>query len=336
MALQERDPAFMAGMGKLANELTDEIIRWTVKKQSMIDIRHLEREVDMLLAPFAGDEKLLGVAEQEVFRVNTFRLSIADTGVEVTGRSAGKGLHDGRVVWTRHLVSLTTGPIAGAHRRIRHLEVHLANCVEGAKFTRRFEPIGDLDKQVTDILSAMDELFPELASLHVKVHNQGTVRYGNGLGVHVLPGGTVLPITDPKSRRWAHKERMLRMHHFLLFFGACVDPPRLREKTVEFIQDAASTAVLEFDGRTFLRTHSAAVKDYAGSAIGWQKLRRGQMACAMLGWSLADLAHHCLTNSRAPLEAFDIDEDLGRRDLKAMKKLLRRCGRSRVRYPCGR
>ena len=158
----------MAGMAKLSQEEMDEVIRRSVKKDDGIDIRYLDEEVEALVAPFKPWYKSLQVAEREVFRVNTFRVSVAD--IEISYEEC---VRDSRIVAPPFLVSETTGRVSNECRKIERLEIHLASRVKGIDL-KTFDPIEvDLDDPTMEKIYRACEQMPRLRTLRVKIYNQG-------------------------------------------------------------------------------------------------------------------------------------------------------------------
>lgn len=280
MALQTKNPAFMAGMAKLAQEEMDEVIRRSVKKNGVIDVRYLDREVNALVAPFADFPSLLEVAKKEVFHVNTFRMSMGDTKTRAYLRSRyAIGEMPSTIGWQ----SLTTGPISSDIHKIRHLEVRSAICLNGsAEF--RFPAINSMlfwDDKLSDVMKELENLMPKLETLEVKIHNTGFLTTDQSF--YTLPDRKYIRITDPRAERWRKAEQMLRMHRYLLWFGAMFDPPTLREKSVEFIHDATPKPPVACDGLVFHRQTGPWTPSEYAAAHYWRDCQAAMMVSEMTG-----------------------------------------------------
>ena len=338
MALQTKDPAFMAGLAKLAQEEMDEIIRWSVKKEGVIDIRFLDRDVNALVAPFAEYGHLFQIAKEEVFRVNTFRMSMGDTEIDDILRCQPGEYESGESAGLPILESLTTGPISADFHKIRHLEVHFGIRLQGANFQRaEYEPILCFDDDMSMIHHNLHRLLPELETLDVKVHNSGLFR-DKGWTSYTLPSGAYLKAADPAAEVWAKREQMMHMHAYLLWFGAMYDPPTLRKKSVELIQKATSSPPVKCDGSIFHREHGLRTIPECSESYCWKKCQAAVMDCEMLGFPkqalLAVLPQRIIATAEEIAHVLDLES--GKKALDIIEHMLYKCDRAIVHFPCRR
>lgn len=334
MALQTKDAAFMAGVAKLSQEEMDEVIRWTVKKDGtgVIDIRHLDREVNALVAPFAEYGYLFEVAKKEVFRVNTFRMSMGDTETDEFEVCLPGEYEDGESRILPILQSLTTGPISEDFHKIRHLEVDFAIRLEGANFSSFWDPIGSFGDEMSLINHNLHRLLPQLQTLEVRVHNSGFEKKDNFY--HTL-SGRVLEASDPAAEQWKKAEQMLLMQRALLFFGTMYDPPTLRKKSIEFVQRATPAPPVECEGGVFHRANGTRDKSDRLESHCWEACREAVTLCEMMGYPKHDMHAKLSWYILAPRDVITrtLDLESERRAVEAIGDMLK-CDRAIVHFPC--
>ena len=274
MAPQEEKSSAIAGMSKLPDELKVEVVRWAVKKDGEIDIRYFEEDVAALLAPFAGNEKLTAIAEEELYNVNVFRLSIGDT-------EASEWEYEEHL----DIESRTTGPISMEAQKIRHLRVYMAIMLKGANFAFTNGEAGlswfSFGDELHQMLGGLGRRFPRLRFLDFRIFNRG--QFCNPQDIYWLPSYVYWHVADPMCQGLAQNEKILRMYSLLLYI-ASQWYPGLQAKTVEFVQDSKSSTRTNVDGAGFEHpTHNQDVDGFSRDVYDWERHRMCLMMCQMFG-----------------------------------------------------
>lgn len=296
----------MAAAAKLPCEIMDDIIHRVVNQEAAINLAHLDRDIDALIRPFAGDEGPRRTAEDEAMKINKFYLSIGDT------------------VRSNVLMSRSTGRISSRHHKVRHLEIHIANlnlrpkagCVVYNDYCMHF------DKATTHIFSMLNKHFPALSTLHFTVDNKE----------HFCGDDELYPFPGDKIKIWSpgvinsYIEQKLSMLNCLNAFGA-VQIPRIKKKTLTFVQNENVQEHRSFDGVQFNHPQRG--------STGARNMRFGFMFCALFSEPVKRFLDKTNTwkLSKADVEK-EMQEASAWHDITVIEDMLQ-WPRAAVNFPCG-
>ena len=345
-------------------EMEDEVICNTVKKDTCIDIRKLDFELADLLAPFIKYASQHEIASKEVMKVNTFRLSLSDTQswriVDIKDEmklmrenSFETYAVDGRA-WLFEdinyeeelpkltssdavLFSMVTGLISFNHVNIRHLDLNIAIVITGFD-ARQVYPITDFNAYEFELLSRLSEHFPNLRTINFAVDNRATVlppqhtRYYDG-----IPGVVGRRYLGTwRCTNQVFQEMKLWMLHTLLVAFA-VKLPASVKRTVTFTQcrPTSDSDIMVFSGETFVPTVPfESFDDETWIRHNWFRL--ASMNCEIMDWPKTiiqqDIDGQFFQITDAEIRREEMEENQGLADLELICQMLSQ-PRSIVRLP---